>query len=428
MVYQIDVGANMQKTLLEGIKYSNRVINDIIFMCETRMKQTYFTRGGKMSFQSTILFMLNFVKKSLQLELDLFFSMLKEQSITKEAFSQAREKISPLAFIKLADAITTWFYGDDDFKTFKGFRLLAIDGSVVQLNNSETLRQAFGYVKNQITKLARAKTSTLFDIENGMIITSKIAHYSASERDFAVEHIEKLKGFGLKNDLIILDRGYPSGKLILTLQNSAIKYLMRVPSHFLKAINNAAAEDQIVKTIIDGKPVQIRVLRFMLDSGVEEVLITNVFDVGFTVRDFKELYFKRWGIETKYDELKNRLQIENITGDSAIAVEQDFYASIYLSNMATLAKNEADAKINQRNTKKGLKYGYKVNMNLLIGTLKDSLVRMMIEDNPRKRTKMFNNIMTAISRNVIPIRPDRNNVRKKKMVSNKYSLNQKRCL
>jgi hypothetical protein len=418
----------MKKTLLEGIKYSNRVINDIIFMCETRTKPTYFTRGGKMSFQSIILFMLNFVRKSLQLELDLFFSMLKEQSITKEGFSQAREKISPVAFIKLADAITTWFYGDDDFKTFKGFRLLAVDGSVVQLNNSETLRQAFGYVENQLVKLARAKMSALFDIENGMIVTAKIAHYNASERVIAAEHISKLKEFGLKNDLIIFDRGYPSRELISTIQNNGIKYLMRVPSHFLKAINNAKAEDQIVKAKIEGKPVEIRVLRLILDSGIEETLITNICDPGFTVQDFKELYFKRWGIETKYDELKNRLQIENISGDSAIAVEQDFYASIYLSNMATLAKGEADEKIRQRNAGKGLKYGYKVNMNLLIGKLKNSLVLMMLEENPRKRTKMLNMIMTDISRNVIPIRPGRNKPRKKKLVSNKYSLNDKRCL
>jgi hypothetical protein len=37
----------------------------------------------------------------------------------------------------------------------------------------------------------------------------------------------------------------------------------------------------------------------------------------------------RWGIEMKYDELKDRLQIENFTGTTKIAIEQDFYSTIY---------------------------------------------------------------------------------------------------
>jgi hypothetical protein len=350
-------------TLLEGIKISCKLINDIFFMYETRMKSSYFTRTRKMEFQSTIMFMLNFVKKSLQIELDSFFKTFKgvEQSITKQAYSEARQKISPTAFIKLADAITNWFYGDDDFKTFKGYRLSAIDGSVLELNNSATLREYFGYVENQSVKLARALASGIYDIENDMMITSKITRYDTSERDLAVELIEQLKKLGLKNDLILFDRGYPSAKLISYLEDSGIKYLMRVSGQFLKAVNEARAEDQIVEINFEGKSIKVRVLRFMLDSGVEEVLITNVFDESWTIKDFKELYFKRWGIEIKYNELKNRLQIENFTGDTPIAVEQDFYASIYLSNMAALAKAEANEKIALQNEGKNLKYEYKVN-------------------------------------------------------------------
>jgi len=42
----------LQGYLLEGIRITNELINDIIFMCETRMKETYFTRTGnsKMNF------------------------------------------------------------------------------------------------------------------------------------------------------------------------------------------------------------------------------------------------------------------------------------------------------------------------------------------------------------------------------------------
>ncbi|WP_139339560.1 transposase [Bacillus dakarensis] len=51
------------------------------------------------------------------------------------------------------------------------------------------------------------------------------------------------------------------------------------------------------------------------------------------IQSFKSLYFKRWGIETKYDELKSKLQIQKFTGDTPVSVEQDFYASMFLSNI-----------------------------------------------------------------------------------------------
>lgn len=428
MVYQRLRVLDMNKNLLEGIKKSSQLIKDVSFMCQSRSKTTYFTRSGKISFQSLLLFMLNYTKKSLQLELDGFCKMIKEPNITKQAFSKARLKVLPIAFIKLADNITEWFYGDDDFKKFKGYRLMAIDGSVLKLNNSEILRKEFGYVENQRVKFAQAQASCIYDIENKMIVTSKIAHYRKSEQDLAVELIEKLKLLGLKNDLILFDRAYPSSKLIMNLESNGIKYLMRVPSNFLKVINEAKNEDQVVVAKINHQMIKIRVIRFLLGSGEEEILITNLFESEFTLKEFKELYFKRWGIETKYDELKNRLQIENFTGDTKIAVEQDFYASIYLSNMATLAKNDADQKISCKQAEKGLKHGYKVNMNILIGKLKDSMVLMLLEDNPEKRNKMFKTIMTEISRNIVPIRPGRTFPRRKDYQTNSYSFSQKRCL
>lgn len=418
------------KTLKTAIEITNQLINDIIFMCETRTKITYFTRAGKMNFKNIILFMLNFVKKSIQLELDLFCKNIneKEPSMTKQAYSEARQKISPTAFIKMANAIISWFYGDDDFRRYKGYRLSAIDGCVLELNNSERLRSTFGYVENQSKKLARALSSGIYDIENDMMITSKIAKYKTSERDLAIELIEQLKTLGLKNDLILFDRGYPSAKLIAYLEKNNIKYLMRVSSFFLKAVNEAKKEDQIIIVKIDNENIRVRVVKFLLDSGEEETLITNLIEEDLSIKDFKELYFKRWGIEVKYNELKNRLQIENFTGDTPIAVEQDFYATIYLSNMIAIAKAEANQKIEKKNKGKNLKYEYKVNSNILIGRLKDSLVLMFLEDNERKRSKMLNKIMKEISRSVIPIRLGRSNPRNMNVKANKYAINQKRCL
>lgn len=418
--------------LLEGIKITEAIINDIMFMCQMRTKETYFTRIGnnKMNFKNIIVFILNFVKKSLQLELDDFFKNINNTSsaVTKQAFSEARQKISPAAFIKMSDGIISWFYKDTDFKRYKGYRLLSIDGTILELNNSEKLRSEFGYIENQSMKVARARASGLYDVENDMILASVINKYKANERVQAEMLINKLEETGFSNDLLLFDRGYPSRDLISFIEKKKLKYLMRVSSSFIKAVANAKNEDQIVEIEYKKETLRIRVLNFNLDSGITETLITNIFNEDFKTEDFKKLYFKRWGIEVKYNELKNKLQIENFSGETPIAVEQDFYATMYLSNMISLAKMDANALIDEENKEKELKHEYKVNTNILIGKLKNSLVLMLLEKSPWKRSRMLKKIMKEISHNVVPIRPKRSFIRRRTDRSNKNAIGKKRAL
>jgi len=204
---------------------------------------------------------------------------------------------------------------------------------------------------------------------------------------------------------------------------------MRVSGKFLKAVVNAPKADQVIEVTYKGNITKMRVLKFELESGITKTLITNIFDESFSVSDFKKLYFKRWGIEVKYNEIKNKLQIENFTGKTVISIEQDFYATIYLSNMVSLAKKDANEAIEEKYKNKSLKYEYKVNTNVLIGKLKDYLIVMLITKNPWKRNKILKYIQQEIQRNVIPIRPDRRFERKEhKDTQMANRMNKKRVL
>ena len=422
----------IKKTFLGAVEITQRMLNDVLFMCESRMKPTYFTRQGnnKLDFKSTILFSLNFVKKSMQIELDAFFNKLNlsDVNISKQGYSEARKKISPLAFVKLSSAIVDWFYHDNSFHTFCGYRLCAIDGSILELNNTESLRKHYGYAENKTIAYARARASCIYDIENDIILTSKIAPYRSAERDMAKEMIRELIQIGLKNDLILFDRGYPSRDFIAFLEEHGIKYLIRCPKTTMKEIVEAKSSDQTVKITVEKQVITARVLRFQLDSGEEEILVTNLIEESLNISEFKELYFKRWGIESKYDELKNKLQIENFTGSTQIAVEQDFYTSIYLINMVSLLKNEANETIRQKDKGKKLKHEYKANTNIIIGKLKDDMVHLLLENCLHKRNEMFTKMMKVIIRNKTPIRKGRKYHRNKALTSNKYPHNRKRCL
>src|SRR6056297_3164280 len=130
-------------------------------------------------------------------------------------------------------------------------------------------------------------------------------------------------------DLMIFDRGYPSAEMVSFLYDKKIDFLMRVKLNFSNQIIKATQNDQIIYMRYNDKDYPVRVIRVKISDNVLEVLISSLLDEEVKAKDFKELYFRRWNIETKYDDLKNKLQIENFTGATKIAIEQDFYASIF---------------------------------------------------------------------------------------------------
>ena len=71
-------------------------------------------------------------------------------------------------------------------------------------------------------------------------------------------------------------------------------------------------------------------------------------------------------MECRYKELKSSIEVEEFSGTKPIAIEQDFYASIYLSMVASLIKKDADAAIANDNQDKSLKSEYQANRNFIL--------------------------------------------------------------
>lgn len=413
------------------LSLSKTTLEDYIFKCNYRKNPKDFSREKKLSFLTTISFTLNMVKKSLQIELNSFFeNVIKENfSVSKQAYSEARKKIKPEAFIELNDKIIEFIYKEcEDLELWNGYRLSAIDGTVLEIPNTELLRNEFGSSTNQSGAVARARASCIYDVLNKLVIESKIDRVDVSEKNIAMEMIEGMNRNEKYKDLIIFDRGYPSAEMVAFLYNKKTDFLMRAKHTFSNQIINAKRKDQIITMTHKGRKYSVRVLRVMISEDVEEVLITSLLDKNIKPEDFKILYFTRWKVEIKYDELKTRLQIENFTGESKVAIEQDFYASIYLSNMIELARKQSDEIISNKQEDKELKHDYKTNFNVLIGTLKDKFILMMLENSKYKRSKMYRAIMETVSKSSIPIRDERQNPRKKFLIRSKYQLNKKRCL
>lgn len=422
---------NIKNAFIKNLEISQSILDDFLFKCGNRLKPEYFSRESKMGFKETMLFILNMEKKSIQIELNNFFDKIlkRDDTISKQAYLEARQKIDPKAFIELNNAITNNIYNEcEDIELWNGFRLSGIDGSIFEIPDTKALREEFGYIKNQNREVARAKAATIFDLLNKITMKSQIANYKKSERKMAKEMIQELINDGVKNDLILFDRGFPSIELFSFLIDNGIHFLMRASKNYSNQIIEAKEEDQIITMRYHEKAYKIRVVRFLLSSGEEEILLTTLLDKKYSVEDLKKLYFIRWKTEINYDVLKNRLEIENFTSNSKIAIEQDFHATIYLSNMAELARKQSDDIIETRNKDKENKLEYKTNTNILIGTLKDEFILLLLEQNKKKRNKKFKKIMNIIAKSVVPIRPERQNPRKERISRGKYKTNHKRCL
>ena len=196
---------------------------------------------------------------------------------------------------------------------------------------------------------------------------------------------------------------------------------MRLKTKFNKEIDALGLGSHIITPYDRNQP--IRVVKIKLDSGEIETLITNLFDLDEA--DFKDLYFKRWSVETKYDIVKNKLELPNFTGFSPNVIYQDFWISMYMLNVAAIAKYESDMLIKEERLHKSNKYQYQTNVNNLIGTLRSKFANAVFFATEEERNKIIQDIIQKIKRAVVPIDRDRSKVRRGKIRTAKFHHNRK---
>ena len=417
-------------------KGSDRIENKM-FEKRHKKRQEDFTRKRKIGFKDIILFELGTLKKTLSLEIHDFAKRAKTKEFSKQAYSEAREKVEPEAFKELNDDIIEGTY-KEGYKTYEGYVLLAIDGATEQLPNTKELKKEYGEYKQAkaTVGVAMGRINIIYDVLNEIVLEGKLTNHKVGE----VKTAEELIGIATRvpKSIILMDRGYPSMKLIKLMTDVGIKYVIRLRKNFLKEtdkfIKGNKWEEEIAVIIDKARSkdmggiipceIKIRCIKVELETETE-YLITNLTKEEMATEKFKEIYGKRWGIETNYNIIKNVLELGNFTGDTKTAVEQDFYATIYLNNIANIAISEAQEKYDKKE-KEETKHKYKINKSVAIGHLKRNLIEIYLCESSRKRKKMLKDIFDDIQKNVLPERKDRKHKRNKR--NPKFSRTHKRVL
>jgi hypothetical protein len=129
------------------------------------------------------------------------------------------------------------------------------------------------------------------------------------------------------------------------------------------------------------------------------------------LQDELDQFFNLEGRED-YKVLKLRVEVENWSGKSTLAVYQDFHAKVFTSNLAAILAQQSQSK----------QYTYQVNFAHLLSKMKDAVVFLL-------RCTMIEDILDSLWQTMLhvvePIRPGRSYPRKKTGRSKRFSMNYK---
>lgn len=429
----------VKDTLISIIKKMNESPEDFV-----KNPGKDFTRNRKLTFEYVINLLLSMGGNNLYKELLEYFKYDAETA-SSSAFVQQRAKILPSALEFLFKNFTSSY---ENHKTFKGYRLLAVDGS--KLNIAHNPNDPDTYIK--CTADARGynmlNLNALYDLSNKLYVDACIQPIRKNNETGAL--IDMVEKSAISDDVILIaDRGYESYNVFAHIQEKGWKYIIRVkdknsksivstlnlPSSeefdekihlnitrkqtkeiksnpkFYKILPKNSRFDYFELQNCDFYPISFRVVRFKLSEGNYETIITNIDETEFSSDMIKELYHMRWGIETSFRELKYAIGLINLHSKKVEFITQEIFAKLTMYNFCEMITLNVVISHKQR------KHEYQVNFTVAIHICKH-FFRCLEDEIPP-------NVELLIQRNILPVRKgrqDKRNLKPKSSVSFIYRV------
>lgn len=397
-----------------------------------------FSRKRKISFQDTILFLLTMRGGSLNTAFFDFFSCRSQKDLPSlSALQQQRAKIHPDAFYHLLHRFSRSLPSEHDYE---GFQLLACDGSDLNIfynpDDKDSCKPS-GSGKKGSNQL---HLHALYDLCNKKYVDVLIEKTMVSNESRAL--IQMLRNIPHPDRTIILaDRGYETYHVFAHIMAKGLSFVIRTKDIFSKGgiscgfrLPDRELDEEldffITRSTVhskrdpirykklspgsafdflnlekDGKqavyPMHLRLVRFQLDTGEYECIVTNLGKDRFPPEKIKELYHLRWGIETSFRKLKYNIGVSNLHSKKAEYVEQEIYARIIMYNFCESVTAHVTVK------QKDQKYVYQINFTMAVHICKIFLQKSCSTIPPH--------IETLLLQYLTPVRPGRKFPRSKKM-------------
>ena len=357
----LEVLMNNYKSLKKQLKFCIKTMNDSssLFVVDSNKD---FIRKRKHLFGSTLFNVLLLESGSLKDEMFKLFGY-KLDTPTASSFVQARSKIRPDAFHTLFNMFNE---RTQRIKLHKGYRLLAVDGSVLPISSAiKDSKTTFYKANNSNKPFSAYHLNTSYDLLECTYDDIVLQGNAVMNENGAFnEIVDRYDG---PKAIFIADRGYESINSFVKVGMKNNKYLIRVKDihsrtsvlrsfgpfpdaefdmHVRRTLttkqtNEIKAHPEIYKFVpknqrfdfFDGSPYfdfECRVVRFKISDDTYESIITNLDESEFNIQDIKELYHLRWEIETSYRELKYHLDLNTLHSKKRMFIEQEIYAKLVL--------------------------------------------------------------------------------------------------
>lgn len=238
---------------------------------------------------------------------------------SKSSITEARQRIGPRVMSQLFHLIVRPLATTATPGTFLGgLRIMAVDGTVFDVPDSEANAKVFGYPASRPgTQAAFPKVRLVLLIEAGthLIVDALMCPYRIGER----VRVKKLLRSVTEGMLLMWDRGLHSYQMVQATGIRKCHYLGRVPKNVKFDVVKILEDGSYLSLISpDGKskkkgstPLIVRVIEYTINTDKEPQiyrLITSLTDIArFPGVLLATEYHQRWSVENTIDELKVHL-------------------------------------------------------------------------------------------------------------------------
>ena len=384
-----------------------------------------FTRKRKLDFETLFKLVLGMNGNTLRKEIYEHFNY-DSSSVSTSAFCQQRTKLKDDAFEYLFNSFNK---STDKSKLYKGYRLLAIDGSALNIYHDPSNQGT--YVRHTCNNKGynALHLNALYDLQSRCYTDALVQpEKHMNEYQALCDMVDR--SYITENVLIIGDRGYESYNDFAHTVEKGWKYLIRVKdltsngiTQALKLPDTDVFDTSITLQLSQSKSKEVtanlpnykhipktsrfdylpeisshytmtfRVLRIKISDDNYFMAITNLDDSEFSMCEINELYQLRWGIETSFRELKYAMGLTAFHSKKVAFILQEIYARLIMYNFCERIITNIIIE------KKDTKHTYQVNFTAAIDICKRFY-----------RTKKYKrppDVEALILKNILPIRDGR---------------------
>jgi hypothetical protein len=348
--------------------------------------------------------------------------------VTEEAFVQARSRM-PLDFwLALTFLLADRFVREhQSLIRWKQFRLLALDGTLVNLPRWSALANHYGTAKGH--RGGRTPQARLVMIQFPLVRVPyrfALGPKRQAEKTMAEPLLKAL----CKNDLLLMDRGFWSyGLFCRAVEQEAFFAIRQIAQAHLVRLRTLGPDDTLVRYAPTDRKwrkqrlleaMELRRIVYQVRGFRPSAVITNVTDpalisraewVGMTTAHEAgrvlddTIYHRRWEIETSFSELKVFQKMKTLRGRTPGSINYEIASHVLLYLLVRWLMVEA-----------ALKHGkdpLRLSFMECLREIVDMRQTMMTASSRRVREVLLSRLLERIASHLVPLRPGRHYPRPK---------------